>query len=99
MDSQQIPKTRDDVKQIVLFYVSEFFFVEKKNVTESTIFEEDLSADAFTYADCLDALEEEFTERKIGYYLDQNERAECETVGELIDAIFERVLVSNERPA
>ncbi len=82
-----ISMSRDEVASIVVSCVCEFFFVQAVHVSRSTRFEEDLCADAFAYADCIDALEEEFTEYGCAFRLETKERDELETVGELIDAI------------
>ena len=82
-----VSMSRDEIASIVVSCVCEFFFVQAAHVTDTTRFEDDLSADAFAFADCIDALEEEFTEHGYAFHLEAKERDELETVGELIDAI------------
>lgn len=96
MTSEQFMQERsldkESVFSIVVSYVSEFFFVENKTLVEEIRFEEDLCVDSFIFADFLDALEEEFTERGLGFRLDEKERSEIETLGDLAELICGYVL-------
>lgn len=89
--------TRTDIAAIVIAYVAEFFFVEEATIQESSRFEEDLCADAFSFTDCVDALEEEFTDRALGFSLDIKEREELESVKDLVDIITRYTLEGPKR--
>ncbi len=83
---------RKDIASIVIAYISEFFFITESTILESSRFEEDLCADSLLLTDCIDALEEEFTERALGFSIDAQEREELETVKDLIDMIADLVI-------
>lgn len=88
---EKVP-SRQEISKVVFGYVSEFFYVDVSSIAESTRFEDDLSGDAISFTDCVDALEEEFTERALGFSIDTQERDELETVGDLIDMIAHLVI-------
>lgn len=86
-----------DVEKLVNEYIAEFFFLDISEIKRELRFEEDICADAFVLADCIDALEEEIGELSIGYKIDHFERSEIETVGNLIDAISVYVVQLSDR--
>jgi acyl carrier protein len=79
---------RDHITTLVIKNISEFFFLDPKNISSSTRLEEDLSADALTFTDCIEAIESELAERLGGFSLEDRDLEEVETVGELVDIIY-----------
>ena len=77
----------DEVRALVLDRVSEVLGGDPDELALDARLRDDLGADDLTLLDLVELLEDELGERTVGFRLDDDDLAELETVGDLVDLV------------
>jgi acyl carrier protein len=65
--------------------------IEPSSISEGQSFVDDLEADSIALLEFVDALEEEFGERTVGFRVEDDDLEDLKTVRDAVDYVYERV--------
>lgn len=83
--------TRDEVLEIIREQLADILEIEPSTITESAAFVEDLGADSLALIELVEGIEEELSERTVGFRIEDEDLAELKTVRDAVDYVTERV--------
>ena len=83
--------TRDEIFDIVRDRLADILEIEPDGITEGQSFVDDLDADSLALIELVEALEEELSERTIGFRIDDEDLADLKTVRDAVDYVHGRV--------
>ena len=81
------PMSREQVAELVVEQVAEILEVDASSVNESSRFVEDLDADSLALIELVEALEQEFGERTVGFRIEDEDLEDLLTVKDSIDYV------------
>ena len=90
MPDQQ-PFTRADVFDVVRASLADILEVEANTISEGQSFVDDLEADSLALIELVEALEEEFAERSVGFRIEDEDLEDLKTVRDAVDYVYARV--------
>jgi len=88
---EQSQPDRNSVFQIIREQLSDILEIEPARVTESSSFVEDLEADSLALIELVEGLEEELSERTVGFRIEDDDLEDLKTVRDAIDYVMARI--------
>lgn len=88
---QQGPMTRDEIVTLIRERLAEILEIEPSDVNEGDSFNDDLDADSLALIELVEALEEELSERSVGFRIDDEDLEDLKTVRDAVDYVHGRV--------
>ena len=85
------PLDRQGVFEIVRANLADILEIEPSTISEGQSFVDDLDADSLALIELVEALEEELSERTVGFRIDDEDLADLKTVRDAVDYVHERV--------
>lgn len=85
------PITRDEVVVIVRDQIAEILEIDADTVSEDARFAEDLHADSLALVELVDMLEEELSERTVGFEFDDEDLVDLGTVRDAVDYVMAKI--------
>ena len=87
---EQGPIGRDEIFEIVRDRLADILEIEPSTITEGQSFVDDLDADSLALIELVDGLEEELSERTIGFRIDDEDLEDLKTVRDAVDYVHDR---------
>jgi acyl carrier protein len=85
------PLDRAGVFEIVRASLADILEIEPSTITEGQSFVDDLDADSLALIELVEALEEEFAERSVGFRIEDEDLEDLKTVRDAVDYVLARV--------
>ncbi len=89
------PLDRSAVFEIVRGNLADILEIEASAISEGQSFVDDLNADSLALIELVEALEEEFSERSVGFRIEDEDLVDLKTVRDAVDYVWARVQESN----
>jgi acyl carrier protein len=89
------PLDRPAVFEIVRGNLADILEIESSTISEGQSFVDDLNADSLALIELVEALEEEFSERSIGFRIEDEDLVDLKTVRDAVDYVWARVQESD----
>jgi acyl carrier protein len=86
----QGPIGRDEIFEIIRDRLADILEIEPSTITEGQSFVDDLDADSLALIELVEALEEELSERTVGFRIEDEDLEDLKTVRDAIDYVLER---------
>ena len=78
---------RSEILDLVRERLAEILEIEPGSINESDSFSDDLEADSLVLIELVEAIEEEFSERTVGFRIDDEDLEDLRTVRDAVDYI------------
>ncbi len=88
---RQSPPERDEVLDLIRNQLADILELEPSQVAESSSFVDDLGADSLALIELVEALEEELSDRTVGFRIEDEDLEDLKTVRDALDYVMERV--------
>ena len=88
------PLDRQEVFEIVRDRLADILEIDPSAINEGSSFAEDLSADSLALIELVEALEEELSERTVGFRIDDEDLEDLKTVRDAVDYVVARLEAS-----
>jgi acyl carrier protein len=88
---EQGPLDRQGVFEIVRASLADILEIDPATISEGQSFTDDLDADSLALIELVEALEEEFADRSVGFRIEDEDLVDLKTVRDAVDYVFERV--------
>lgn len=88
---EQAPLDRDGIARIIKDRLAEILEIEPDQISEGQSFADDLDADSLALIELVEAIEEELSERTVGFRIDDEDLEDLKTVRDAIDYVNGRV--------
>ncbi len=85
------PMDRTEIVALVRDRLAEILEVEPSSINEGDSFGDDLEADSLALIELVEAIEEELSERTVGFRIDDEDLEDLRTVRDAVDYINNRV--------
>jgi acyl carrier protein len=82
---------RAAVFAIVRASLADILEIDASTISEGQSFADDLEADSLALIELVEALEEEFAERQVGFRIEDEDLEDLKTVRDAVDYVFDRV--------
>ena len=82
---------RNAVFEIVRGNLADILEIEASTISEGQSFADDLNADSLALIELVEALEEEFGERRVGFRIEDEDLVDLKTVRDAVDYVWARV--------
>ena len=83
--SEQDPFSRDEILDLIRDQLADILEIEPDRISESSSFVDDLDADSLALIELVEGLEEELSERTVGFRIEDEDLEELKTVRDAID--------------
>ena len=83
--------TRDEILDTVRDRLADILEIDPAGIAEGQSFVDDLDADSLALIELVEALEEELSDRTVGFRIDDEDLDELKTVRDAVDYVFGRV--------
>lgn len=90
-DVEQGPLDRNEVFEIVRANLADILEIEPSTITEGQSFVDDLDADSLALIELVEALEEDLSERSVGFRIEDEDLVDLKTVRDAVDYVYDRV--------
>ena len=90
-DVEQGPLDRNEVFEIVRANLADILEIEPSTISEGQSFVDDLDADSLALIELVEALEEDLSERSVGFRIEDEDLVDLKTVRDAVDYVFDRV--------
>ena len=87
---EQGPIGRDEIFEIVRDRLADILEIEPSTISEGQSFVDDLEADSLALIELVDGLEEELSERAVGFRIDDEDLEDLKTVRDAVDYVYDR---------
>jgi len=87
---EQGPLDRDGIATIIKDRLAEILEIEPDQISENQSFADDLDADSLALIELVEAIEEELSERTVGFRIDDEDLEDLKTVRDAIDYVDAR---------
>jgi len=87
---EQGPIDRDEIFGIVRDRLADILEIEPSSISEGQSFVDDLDADSLALIELVDGLEEELSERTVGFRIDDEDLEDLKTVRDAVDYVHDR---------
>jgi acyl carrier protein len=84
------PIGRDEIFEIVRDRLADILEIEPGTISEGQSFVDDLDADSLALIELVEALEEEVSDRSVGFRIDDEDLADLKTVRDAVDYVHAR---------
>lgn len=88
---EQPPMTRGDIVDLVRDRLSDILEIEPDQIREGASFSDDLDADSLALIELVEALEEELSDRTVGFRIEDEDLQDLKTVRDAVDYVHSRV--------
>jgi acyl carrier protein len=82
---------RQQVFELIRDRLADILEIEPSGITESASFADDLEADSLALIELVEALEEELSERSVGFRIDDEDLEDLKTVRDAVDYVVGRL--------
>jgi len=82
---------RAEVFEIVRANLADILEIDASSISEGQSFSDDLEADSLALIELVEALEEDFAERSIGFRIEDEDLEDLKTVRDAVDYVYARV--------
>lgn len=83
--------TREDVVNLIRDRLADILEIEPEQIKEGDSFADDLDADSLALIELVEALEEELSDRTVGFRIDDEDLQDLKTVRDAVDYVESRV--------
>ena len=87
---EQGPLDREEILQIVRDRLADILEIEPSTISEGQSFVDDLDADSLALIELVEALEDELSDRTVGFRIDDEDLADLKTVRDAVDYVLAR---------
>lgn len=87
----QGPMSRTEVFELVRDRLADILEVEPNTISEGQSFSADLEADSLALIELVEALEEDVSERTVGFRVEDEDLEDLKTVRDAVDYVYDRV--------
>ena len=91
MSSTAAPLDRNEVFEIVRANLADILEIEPGTISEGQSFVDDLDADSLALIELVEALEEDLSERSVGFRIEDEDLVDLKTVRDAVDYVYGRV--------
>ena len=91
------PLDRDAIFASVRDQLVDILEIDPENISEGQSFKDDLNADSLALVELVDALEEELSERTVGFRIEDEDLADLKTVRDAVDFVYAHVLAHGQK--
>lgn len=88
---RQNPPDRDEVLDLIRNQLADILELEPDQIAESASFVDDLGADSLALIELVEGLEEELSDRTVGFRIEDEDLEDLKTVRDAIDYVMARV--------
>ena len=88
---EQPPMTRQEIVDLVRDRLADILEIEPGQIREGDSFADDLDADSLALIELVEALEEELSERTVGFRIEDEDLQDLKTVRDAVDYVHGRV--------
>ena len=88
---QQDPLERHDVLGMIRERLAEILEIEPGEIAEGDSFQDDLDADSLALIELVEAIEEELSERTVGFRIEDDDLEDLKTVRDAVDYVMGRL--------
>lgn len=88
---EQSPMTRAEVFELIRDRLSDILEIEPDQIREGDSFADDLEADSLALIELVEALEEEFAERTVGFRIEDEDLQDLKSVRDAVDYVHTQV--------
>jgi len=88
---EQGPLDRDGVLEIVRDRLADILEIDPSEINEGDSFADDLEADSLALIELVEQLEEELSERTVGFRIDDEDLEDLKTVRDAVDYVVARL--------
>lgn len=85
------PIGRDEIFELIRDRLADILEIDPSTISEGQSFADDLEADSLALIELVEALEEELSERTVGFRIDDEDLEDLKTVRDAVDYIHSRV--------
>lgn len=85
------PMDRQQVFELIQNNLSDILEVKPESISEGDSFGEDLGADSLALIELVEALEEELSERTVGFRIDDEDLEDLKTVRDAVDYVMAKL--------
>lgn len=85
------PMDRQQVFELIRDRLADILEIEPGGISEGQSFADDLDADSLALIELVEALEEELSERSVGFRIDDEDLEDLKTVRDAVDYVFGRL--------
>ena len=86
----QGPIERDEIFEIVRDRLADILEIDPSTISEGQSFADDLEADSLALIELVESLEEELSDRTVGFRIEDEDLEDLKTVRDAIDYVHER---------
>jgi acyl carrier protein len=90
----RVPPDPDEVLRVIRDRLAEILEIDDERITRETRFAADLDADSLALVELVEAIEEEFGDRTVGFVIDDDDLADLQSVGDAVDYVMARLSVA-----
>jgi acyl carrier protein len=87
---EQGPIGRDEIFEIVRDRLADILEIDPSSISEGQSFADDLDADSLALIELVESLEEELSERAVGFRIEDEDLEDLKTVRDAVEYVFER---------
>ncbi len=88
---EQSPLDRNAIFEIVRDNLADILEIDPTTISEGQSFVDDLDADSLALIELVEALEEELSERTVGFRIEDEDMEDLKTVRDAVDYVYGRV--------
>jgi acyl carrier protein len=85
------PFDRNEVLEVVRASLADILEIDPASISEGQSFADDLDADSLALIELVEALEEEFADRSVGFRIEDEDLVDLKTVRDAVDYVYGRV--------
>lgn len=88
---EQTPMTRQEVFELIRDRLADILEIDPSRIGEGDSFADDLEADSLALIELVEMLEEEMSERTVGFRIEDDDLEDLKSVRDAVDYVMERV--------
>jgi acyl carrier protein len=88
---EQAPMTRQEVFELIRDRLADILEIDPSGINEGDSFSEDLEADSLALIELVEMLEEELSERSVGFRIEDEDLEDLKSVRDAVDYIVGRL--------
>jgi acyl carrier protein len=88
---EQSPMDRAEVFELIRDRLADILEIDASGIAEGQSFADDLGADSLALIELVEALEEELSERTVGFRIEDEDLEDLKTVRDAVDYVYARV--------
>ena len=85
------PMDRRQLFELIRDRLADILEIDPSSISEAASFTEDLSADSLALIELVEALEEELSERTVGFRIDDEDLEDLKTVRDAVDYVYAKL--------